>query len=95
LLYDIEFAQSAEALAIVRQCCQLRRVPLGDVGQMTQPIVCEAHITSLNHRLDTAAAVVAAHDHVFYAEDIHSVLKDGQTIQVCVHNQIRDVAVYK
>jgi hypothetical protein len=62
---------------------------------MTKPIGGKAHFALFDDSLDTTAAVVAADDDVFHSQDINGVLKDRKTIQIRVHNQIRDIAVYE
>ncbi len=68
-------------------------VLLADVHHVAQPVVDQPVTRSLERCPDTAAAVVAAHDHVLHGEDVDRVLQHRQAVEVGVDDDVRDVAV--
>ena len=65
------------------------------VADVAQPIVDEAHLAALERGLHAAATVVATDDDVLDLEDIHRVLQHRETVEVSVHNDVGDVAMYE
>ena len=65
----------------------------GDVLHVPQPVVDEPVGRVLERRPDAAAAVVADDDDVLDLQDVDRVLKHRETVEVGVHDDVRDVPV--
>ena len=65
------------------------------VLHMTQPVVGQANADAAQCRAHTGAAVVAHHHDVLDLQVLDGKLDGGQSVQVGVHNQVGDVAMYK
>ena len=59
---------------------------IGRVPNMPQPIVDKPVPLSFHRRLDAAAAIMAAHDHVFNTKYLDSELDHGQAVHVRVND---------
>ena len=92
LLDDVQLAEPVEPLRF-RERRELDRVLLADIRHVAEPVVDEAVPRALERRVDTAAAVVPADDHVLDAEDVDGVLEHREAIEVGVDDDVRDVPV--
>lgn len=64
-----------------------------DITNVTQPIVDESMPLVVNRCLDPAASVVTAHDHVLNLKYFHSVVKNGEAIDVRMNDKIGHIAM--
>ncbi len=93
LLYDAQFDEAIVPRRLVADRIQLFLVDAIDVANVPKPGVQQAQILGRHGSLDTAAAVMAAHDDVLDMEMAHGVLDDAHNIEVRVDDQVGDVAV--
>ncbi len=94
LLQHIEFTEQVGPLMLLKQIDK-GVVLVSDILNMAQPVIDQSKLLIVQGSLNTAAAVVTAHDNVLYLEDFNGVLQYRQAVQVGVHYQIGDIAVYK
>ncbi len=67
----------------------------GDIPDMAQPVVDQSVITVFHGRVDTPATVVTTDNDVFYPQDFDRKLDHGQAVQIRVHYDIGDIAMYE
>ncbi|HTM27268.1 MAG TPA: hypothetical protein VL225_18845 [Vicinamibacterales bacterium] len=87
--------QLTQAIGAILRHVENSLVPFVRLSNGAQPIVNQSEPCALKCRLDTAAAVVSAHDHVAGSEHVDGILQDGQAVQIGLENEIRDVSVYE
>ena len=95
LLGDVYFHQLVKPCDGIRNRFQFTVVEPVDVLNLTQPLVQETKIIVGDGILHTAAVIVAAHDDVFYLEELDSVLQHAQEIEIGVHHQVCYVSVHE
>ncbi len=66
-----------------------------DVLDMPQPIVDQPHFLPAQRSSDSAASMVSADNDMFYPKNIDGELHDREAVQVCVHDDIGDVAMHE
>ena len=95
LLNHVEFAQSCDTLFLATFLREKVVVFLCYVPNVAQPVIDQTQFLMLVSSGHTAATIVATNNDVLDFQNIHGHLQHRQAIQVCVHDQIRDVTVYK
>src|SRR5258708_39455437 len=68
-------------------------VSIGNILDVPQPVVDQAQRRPLPRRCHAAASVMAAHDDVLDPQHFDCVLKDGEAVQVGMHDDVGHVAV--
>src|SRR4030095_6058865 len=94
LLDHVELAEPREALAFGERL-ELRAMLGAYVLDVAQPVVDEAELVVAQCRLDAAAAVVSAHDHVLHVQHVHRELEHREAVESGVHHHVGDVAVHE
>jgi hypothetical protein len=64
-----------------------------NILDVSQPVIDEPEPAWLQRRANAATPIVATHNHVLHAKDLHGVLQNRQAIEVGMDNQVRDVPV--
>lgn len=90
---DIEFAESIGLLARRRLAFNFTAIELRDVAHMTNPVIDDAASARLQCSVYAATAIVTAHDHIGDLKRIEREVEDGETIEIAVHDEIRNVAM--
>lgn len=93
LLKDIDLAQTIEAICRIRPCRNRQVMSFGGVLNVPQPIVNQTKRRSLVGGTHATAAIMAAHDHMLYAQHIDGVLQYREAVKIRVHHEIGDIAV--
>jgi hypothetical protein len=68
---------------------------LPHVSNMPKPIIDQTELVVLHRRLNSTTAVVPADDHVFDLKNVDRIFQDRETIEIAVHNDVRDIPVNK
>src|SRR5256885_12247036 len=95
LLDDIKLAQPVRAHLVATRSVDASLVFIHHVLNMAQPVIGEPNAIAAQRSIHTAAAVVPADDDVFYFQHINRELHHGETVQVGMDDDIRDVAMNK
>jgi hypothetical protein len=93
LLDDVQFAQPIVSLIEFGQPIYLDAMLHMHVLHVSEPVVDQAQPVVSQSGQNSAAAVVAADDHVLDAQYIHGVLQDRETIQVGMNDDVGDIAM--
>ena len=89
----VELDEPVLALLRVRDRVELIAVREADVLDIAEPLVDETQVLAAHRRVNAAAAVMSAHDHVLDLQHVHSVGQHREHVQVGVDDHVRDVAV--
>src|SRR5205085_9580699 len=90
---DVQLAQAILARLPDRQRVERLRVDVGQGANRTEPVVDQAVPLVAKCSGDSAAAVVPADDHVLDVQDVDRELQHGETVEVRVHDEVRDIPV--
>jgi hypothetical protein len=93
LLNDVDLNETVVFRVFVGDGVELVLVQTVDVADVSQPWVQQTQVLGSHSGLDTAAAVVSAHDNVLDLEVADRVVNHGHDVEVDVINQVGDVAV--
>jgi hypothetical protein len=93
LLNDVDLDETVVFRVFVGDGVELVLVQTVDVADVSQPRVQQTQVLGSHSGLDTAAAVVSAHDNVLDLEVADRVVNHGHDVKVDVINQVGDVAV--
>ena len=93
LLEHAELRQAVGGLGLGHGSREVLPVSLGNVLEVTKPVIDESQGSPPPGDFDAAAAVVATHDHVLHSEYLDGELDDGETIQVGMNDQVGNIAM--
>src|SRR6185503_6608560 len=95
-LFDhIQFTKSIQTVLVVADIRKQGRMIVHHVLNVTQPIIDQPELQDVHRSLNAATAVVATDDYVIHFEHIHCELHHGKTIDVCVDDDIGNIAMDK
>ena len=86
-------SQSRSSRSLLGERLELGGVLLAHVHHVAEPVVDQAVAGALERRLDAAAAVVAADDHVLHVQHVDRVLEHREAVEVGVPDDVGDVAM--
>ena len=92
---NIEFAQGFQALLLIGNRFEMITVLVLHILDIAQPVVNQPIVCIFIGCEDAATAIVAHHHHMFYFQYIDRILQYGETIEICVHYHVRNVAMHE
>lgn len=87
LIEHVEFAKQVFFSRLIQTLETLWLAPV-NASHVAKPVVDQAKFLIEQCRAHAAAAVVPHNHDVFYLQDAHSILNDGQTVEICVIDDI-------
>ena len=66
-----------------------------NILDVTQPIIYEPMILVFHRRFDATTAIMAADNNMLNFKHLNSIVNDGKTIQIGMHNNIGNITVNK
>ena len=90
---DVEFTQTVEANAPIRDCAKLLAVLMKELADRMQPVVHETASFAVYRRAHSATAVVPHHYDVLYLQYIDRELKHGEVVGILGRREVGDISM--